>query len=157
MSESAPASSPAWGALALAAALIFCIPRVSSNVTANYWLSNTNAKSIQPLTLLADSTLMKVGNAADNVLWSLRWEIIFSVLLPVFVFAAVLIKRSWIAFGLAMAGCIALTIGDPVHANAAFYLPVFMMGTLMAARLDAIQEWSKRRGREMMRRSSVSG
>src|SRR5665213_3568592 len=32
---------PAWGALMLAAALIFCIPRVSSNVSANYWLSNT--------------------------------------------------------------------------------------------------------------------
>jgi peptidoglycan/LPS O-acetylase OafA/YrhL len=138
---------PAWGALALAAALIFCIPRMSSNVTSNYWLDNTNAKHIQFLTFLQDSTLMKVGNAADNVLWSLRWEIIFSLLLPLFVLAAVLIKRSWIAFALAMAGCVALTIGDPVHANAAFYLPVFMMGTLMASRLDAIQEWSKRRGR----------
>jgi peptidoglycan/LPS O-acetylase OafA/YrhL len=138
---------PAWGALALAAVLIFCIPRVSSKVTANYWLSNTNAKSIQPLTLLQDATLMKVGNAADNVLWSLRWEIIFSVLLPVFVLAAILIRRSWIAFGLAMVACVALTIGDPVHADAAFYLPVFMMGTLMASRLEAIQEWGARRSR----------
>jgi peptidoglycan/LPS O-acetylase OafA/YrhL len=139
---------PAWGALALAAILIFCIPRMSSNVTSNYWLDNTNAKHIQFWTLIQDATLMKVGNAADNVLWSLRWEIIFSLLLPLFVLAAVLIKRSWIAFALAMAGCVALTIGDPNHANAAFYLPVFMMGTLMAARLDAIQEWSKRRSRK---------
>ncbi len=68
-------------------------------MTANYWLSDTNAKSIQPLTLLQDATLMKVGNAADNVLWSLRWEIIFSLLLPLFVLAAILIRRSWIAFG----------------------------------------------------------
>ena len=138
---------PAWGALAFAAILIFCIPRVSSKVTANYWLSDTNAKSIQPLTLLQDATLMKVGNAADNVLWSLRWEIIFSLLLPLFVLAAILIGRSWVAFALAMAGCVALTIGDPVHANGAFYLPVFMMGTLMAARLDAIQQWAARRSR----------
>jgi peptidoglycan/LPS O-acetylase OafA/YrhL len=138
---------PAWGALLLASILIFCIPRVSSKVTANYWLSNTNAKSIQPLTLLQDATLMKVGNAADNVLWSLRWEIIFSVLLPVFVLAAILIRRSWIAFALAMAGCIVLTVGDPVHADAAFYLPVFMMGTLMASRLESIQAWAARRSR----------
>jgi peptidoglycan/LPS O-acetylase OafA/YrhL len=138
---------PAWGALVIASILIFCIPRMSSKVTSNYWLDNTNAKHIQFLTFLQDATLMKVGNAADNVLWSLRWEIIFSVLLPLFVLAAVLIKRSWIAFGLAMAGCVALTIGDPVHANAAFYLPVFMMGTLMASRLDAIQEWSARRSK----------
>ena len=138
---------PAWGALALAAILIFCVPRVSSNVTANYWLSSDNAKSIQPLTLLQDATLLKVGNTADNVLWSLRWEIIFSLLLPVFVLAAVLIRRSWIAFALAMAGCVALTVGDPQHADGAFYLPVFMMGTLMASRLESIQNWAARRSR----------
>jgi peptidoglycan/LPS O-acetylase OafA/YrhL len=138
---------PAWGALAIAAALIFCIPRVSSNVTANYWLSNTNAKSIQPLTLLADSSLMKVGNAADNVLWSLRWEIIFSLLLPLFVLVAVLIRRSWAVWMIAIVGCVAMTIGDPVHADGFFYLPVFLIGTLMAARLEAIQEWSGRRSR----------
>jgi peptidoglycan/LPS O-acetylase OafA/YrhL len=138
---------PAWGALALAAVLIFCIPRVSSNVTANYWLSNTNAKSIPPLTLLADATLMKVGNAADNVLWSLRWEIIFSLLLPLFVFAAVLVRRSWIVSMIVVVGCVALTIGDPNHANGFFYLPIFFIGTMMASRLETIQEWSKRRGR----------
>jgi peptidoglycan/LPS O-acetylase OafA/YrhL len=90
---------------------------------------------------------MKVGNTADNVLWSLRWEIIFSLLLPVFVLAAVLIRRSWIAFALAMAGCVALTIGDPQHANGAFYLPVFMMGTLLASRLETIQRWGARRSK----------
>jgi peptidoglycan/LPS O-acetylase OafA/YrhL len=138
---------PAWGALVLASILIFCIPRASGNVTSNFWLDTTNAKSVQFTTFLQNATLMKVGNATDNVLWSLRWEIIFSALLPLFVLAAVLIRRSWIAFGLAMVGCVALTIGDPVHANAAFYLPVFMMGTLMASRLEAIQEWSARRSR----------
>ena len=138
---------PAWGALAFAAVLIFCIPRLSSNVTANYWLSNTNAKSIQPTTLLADATLMKVGNAADNVLWSLRWEIIFSLLLPLFVLAALAVRKSWIVSILVVVGCVALTIGDPAHSNGFFYLPIFFVGTLMAARLESIQDWSLRRGR----------
>ncbi|HEY5229711.1 MAG TPA: acyltransferase, partial [Galbitalea sp.] len=138
---------PAWGALMLAAALIFCIPRVSSNVSANYWLSNTNAKSIQPLTLLADASLMKVGNAADNVLWSLRWEIVFSLLLPLFVLAALLIRRSWTLWMIAIVGCVALTIGDPNHADGFFYLPIFLVGTLMASRLEEIQDWSRRRSR----------
>jgi peptidoglycan/LPS O-acetylase OafA/YrhL len=136
---------PAWGALVLAAVLIFCVPRVSGNVTANYWLSDTNAKHIQFLTFLQDATLMKVGNAADNVLWSLRWEIIFSVLLPLFVLAAVLLRRSWVAFGLAAVACIAMTFGDPNHANGFFYLPIFFVGTLMASRLREIQLWSLRR------------
>jgi peptidoglycan/LPS O-acetylase OafA/YrhL len=138
---------PAWGALLVASILIFCIPRMSSNVTSNMWLDNTNAKHVDFLTFLQNATLMKVGNATDNVLWSLRWEIIFSALLPLFVLAAVVIRRSWIAFALAMAGCVALTIGDPNHADAAFYLPVFLMGTLMASRLEAIQAWSARRSR----------
>jgi peptidoglycan/LPS O-acetylase OafA/YrhL len=138
---------PAWGALVVASILILFVPRPSANVTGNYWLSTTNAKSVQWLTFLQNATLMKVGNATDNVLWSLRWEIIFSVLLPVFVLAAIIIRRSWVAFGLSMALCVALTIGDPNHADAAFYLPVFMMGTLMASRLEAIQEWSKHRSR----------
>jgi peptidoglycan/LPS O-acetylase OafA/YrhL len=138
---------PAWGALLLASILIFCIPRAAGNVASNYWLDNTNARHVQFWTFLQNATLMKVGNATDNVLWSLRWEIIFSALLPVFVLAAVLIKRSWIAFGLTMVGCVALTIGDPNHADAWFYLPVFLMGTLMASRLDAIQQWSVRRSK----------
>jgi peptidoglycan/LPS O-acetylase OafA/YrhL len=138
---------PAWGALMLAAGLIFCIPRVSSNVTSNFWLSNTNAKSLPPLTLLLDATLMKAGNGADNVLWSLRWEIAFSLLLPLFVLAALLIRRSWTLWMIAIVGCVALTIGDPNHADGFFYLPIFFVGTLMASRLEAIQDWSRRRGR----------
>jgi peptidoglycan/LPS O-acetylase OafA/YrhL len=138
---------PAWGALALAAILIFLIPRDVGNVTSGIWISQANARSTPPLDLLADATLMKVGNSVDNVLWSLRWEIIFSLLLPVFVLVAVLLRRSWIAFALAMVGCVALTFGTPDHSNALIYLPVFMIGTLMAARLDAIQEWSRRRSR----------
>jgi peptidoglycan/LPS O-acetylase OafA/YrhL len=120
---------------------------VSSKVTANYWLSSTNAKHIEFLTFLDDATLMKVGNAADNVLWSLRWEIVFSLLLPLFVLAAVAIRRSWVAFAAVTLGCVALTIGDPNHADGAFYPPVFLIGTLMASRLDEIKQWSARRSR----------
>jgi peptidoglycan/LPS O-acetylase OafA/YrhL len=133
---------PAWGALALATILIFLIPRHSDNVTSGTWLNTTNAHSTPIWDLLADGTLMKVGNAVDNVLWSLRWEIIFSLLLPVFVLVALLVRRFWL---IALIACVALTIGVAAHADARFYLPVFFIGTLMAARLDSIQAWSKRR------------
>ncbi|HEY2643697.1 MAG TPA: acyltransferase [Galbitalea sp.] len=137
---------PAWGALALASILIFLIPRNSANVTSGTWLNSTNAHSTPIWDLLADASLMKVGNAVDNVLWSLRWEIIFSLLLPVFVLAALLIRRWWLASVIAVAACVALTIGSPNHADARFYLPVFFIGTVMAANLEALQAWSKRRG-----------
>jgi peptidoglycan/LPS O-acetylase OafA/YrhL len=139
---------PAWGALAIAAALISFIPRNLDTVTSNIWISNTNDRSVSPMALLADASLMKVGNGVDNVLWSLRWEILFSVLLPVFVLAAVLVRRFWI---IALAAALALTIGNAVHADAQFYLPIFFVGTLMASRLEAIQEWSRRRSRRFWR------
>ena len=136
---------PSWAGLALAAILIFVIPRPSSAAVSGSWLSTTNARSTPIATLLADATLMKVGNGADNVLWSLRWEILFSVLLPLFVLAAVLIRRFWIP---AIIACVAITAtAQGSHTDPRMYLPVFFIGTLMAMHLDEIRRWSNSRGR----------
>jgi peptidoglycan/LPS O-acetylase OafA/YrhL len=135
---------PSWAALALASVLIFVVPRHGSAVVSGSWIDTTNARSTPIGTLLADATLMKVGNAADNVLWSLRWEIVFSVLLPLFVVAAILIKRFWIA---AIVVCLAITAtAQGSHTDPRMYLPIFFIGTLMALHLDEIREWSARRG-----------
>jgi peptidoglycan/LPS O-acetylase OafA/YrhL len=136
---------PSWAALAVAAVLIFLIPRSSSSAVGGSWLATTNARSTPIHTLLADATLMKVGNAADNVLWSLRWEIVFSVLLPVFVIAAILVKRFWIPAIVVSLAITATAQGS--HTDPRMYLPIFFIGTLMALHLTEIQEWSRARGR----------
>lgn len=136
---------PSVAALMFAALLIIFIPRHASAVTPGMWTSTTNARSVPLLTFLADTSLMKVGNGVDNVLWSLRWEVFFSLLLPLFVFLAVKVRRFWvIAIGL----CIIVSgTGDTTHVDPRLYLPVFFIGTLMALHLGEIQEWSRQRGR----------
>lgn len=136
---------PSWAALAVAAVLIFVVHRSASSVVSGSWVESTNARSTPIGTLLADATLMKVGNSADNVLWSLRWEILFSVLLPIFVIAAVLVRRFWIP---AIVVCVALTaFAQGSHTDPLMYLPIFFIGTLMALHLTEIQDWSRARGR----------
>ena len=72
-----------------------------------------------------------------------RRKLAFSVLLPLFAAVAVLVRRRWlltvsVAFALSLLGL--LTNIDELR-----YLPVFFIGTLMAVRLDSIQEWTRRR------------
>jgi peptidoglycan/LPS O-acetylase OafA/YrhL len=136
---------PSIAALAFGALLIILVPRAASAVTKGFWAYDTNARSVPPLTLLADFSLFKAGNGVDNVLWSLRWEVIFSLLLPLFVFLAVKVRRFWIV---AIALCLAVTAtGTGAHLDPRLYLPVFFIGTLMALHLTEIQDWSRQRSR----------
>lgn len=134
---------PVWASLAIGTALIWLLPRDASAVTQGSWVGSSNATSTTAGTLLGQASLTIKSYGVDNVLWSLRWELAFSVLLPVFVAIAILVRRRWalalgVAFTLSLVG--ALTSIDALH-----YLPVFFAGTLMAVRLDAIREWTSRR------------
>ena len=136
---------PVWASLAIGTALIWLLPRDASAVTDGSWVDSSNATSATGGTLLGQASLTLTSYGVNNVLWSLRWELAFSVLLPVFVAVAILVRRHWaialgVAFTLSLAG--ALTGVDALQ-----YLPVFFVGTLMAVRLDAIREWTRRRVR----------
>jgi peptidoglycan/LPS O-acetylase OafA/YrhL len=136
---------PVWASLAIGTALIWLLPRDASAVTDGSWVDSSNATSATAGTLLGQASLTLASYGVNNVLWSLRWELAFSVLLPVFVAVAILVRRHWaialgVAFTLSLAG--ALTGIDALQ-----YLPVFFVGTLMAVRLDAILEWTRRRAR----------
>ena len=134
---------PVWASLTIATALIWLLPRDRSAVTDGSWVGNTNATTTTVGSLLNQASLTIPSYGINNVLWSLRWEMAFSVLLPVFVVVALLVRRHWllslgVAFALSLAG--ALTGVDALQ-----FLPVFFIGTLMAVRLDAIREWIRRR------------
>ena len=81
------------------------------------------------------------GNAKINdPLWTLRWEVIFSILLPLFVIAALLGKRHWLV--LSIVAAIAAVVGAYNYALPSFvYLPVFFMGTIIAVKFKDIRAW----------------
>lgn len=136
---------PVWGALGLAAVLILLLPRDPAAVTPDSWLIDTNATEVGLPALLGEAALIQPVYRIDNALWSLRWELVFSAALPVFVALAMLLRRHvWIAG----AGAVALTIaGRLLDVDWLVYLPVFLLGTLAATRLDDLLAWSRARPR----------
>jgi len=78
-----------------------------------------------------------IGTAPyNNALWSLRFELLFSILLPVYVVVAAVAGRWWwaVAFGAAFAIALGAVVGDPFL----LYLPIFLLGTIMAAHLSRL-------------------
>ncbi|KJL41242.1 acyltransferase family protein [Microbacterium trichothecenolyticum] len=77
--------------------------------------------------ILRDATLFGGTSTAVGVLWSLQWEVIFSLTLPVYVLMVRRFPRS--ATVIAVAGClIGWIFTDPVLS----FMPLFFFGALLA-------------------------
>jgi peptidoglycan/LPS O-acetylase OafA/YrhL len=138
---------PVWGALVIAAILILVVPRSSAGLDPESWLATANSRRLDPLALLREASLTPASYDIDNVLWSLRWEVAFSLALPVFAGLAVLLRRvAPLAPAIAGAALLSL-LGRALEIDALVYLPVFLAGALLAARLDTVQRWAAARGR----------
>jgi peptidoglycan/LPS O-acetylase OafA/YrhL len=106
---------PVMGAVVVAAAFVIAIPQ----------------RSVQPS-----------GTWLSNPLWSLRWELVFSLALPVIAIAAIAVRKWWMA-GLATA--VVLTwLGVRTGSGALSYLPAFFVGAVLAVRLDAVRLFAGR-------------
>lgn len=144
---------PVWAALAVSAALIVLIPRRSSRVAEGSWVERTSATDLDPGDLLQQATLLVPRYDLINTLWSLRWEVLFSVLLPVMVLIAIKARRNrvlwWGTFVLTAAASV---LGRTEGEAWLQYLPLFLLGTLLAVRLEEIRAWAQEH-----RRSPVWG
>ncbi|TFD21376.1 acyltransferase [Cryobacterium sp. TMS1-13-1] len=134
---------PVWAALAIGTALVWLVPRDPLAVSRGSWVANSNATSTTAADLLSQMSLTAASYDINNVLWSLRWELAFALLLPLFIAVAVVARRRWwiavsVVFVMSLMGLL-------TNIDALRYLPVFFIGTLMAVRLDSIQEWTRRR------------
>ncbi|MFZ4894158.1 acyltransferase family protein [Plantibacter sp. Mn2098] len=133
---------PVWGALVFATLLIIVFERDPSSVTSGAWIADANATTVTPLAFLREATLTPASYNIVNTLWSLRWELIFSALLPIGVAIVVLVRR-W-AWAAAVLCIVAMVVGRVIGNEALVYLPAFLLGSLMAVRLDDIRAWSAR-------------
>jgi peptidoglycan/LPS O-acetylase OafA/YrhL len=133
---------PAWGALVLAAGLVLAVPRVAAQVSGGEWISEKTATSVSWKRLVAELTLNTGGSHYDNVLWTLRWEVYFSFLLPLLIVAVAVLARWWLASAALTVGLI--TLGVVWNISALAYLPMFFLGMLIGSRLERIRGWSDR-------------
>ena len=136
---------PVWASLLLGTVLVWLIPRNRLAVSNGSWVADRNATSTTVLDALRQGSLTTASYDINNVLWSLRWEMAFSVLLPLFVAVAVLVRRCWTLIVVtAGAALIVSFLGLLTHIDALRYLPIFLLGTLMAVRLEDIRRWAER-------------
>lgn len=133
---------PVFGALILAAVLIIAIPRDPATMPTGTWLRDAQASAVTPISLLTEASLLRESYDIDNVLWSLRWELFFSLLLPVFVWVAIRFRRA--SPYLAGFAVVATVAGRILEMDALVYLPVFLLGTIIAINLDRIRAFSQR-------------
>ncbi|AWB85806.1 acyltransferase family protein [Mycetocola zhujimingii] len=133
---------PVIGAVLFAVALILVVPRFPGAITPDSWLDNRVASSISLGRIIEESSLLPETYTVVNVLWSLRWEVIFSVLLPVFIVVGLAVRRRpWLAAVVSVALMVA---GRVLEVDALVYLPTFFLGTLMAVHLPGIRAWADR-------------
>lgn len=120
---------PVWGALLLAFLLHLAYERVPSGAGTD-WL---NAHAMDPTrgeaargAFLLDGT---VGAGLLTVIWTLEWEVLFSLLLPLYLLVARRASSPAAAAALAFAAVVAMLFAQTGHMA---MLPVFLLGTLLA-------------------------
>ncbi|GAB4099094.1 acyltransferase [Sinomonas halotolerans] len=127
---------PVWGAVAFAALVWALIPRPE---TGSGWVDAMGA----PVTwgrIAGDLTLLFTDGLVVPPLWSLRWEMWFSLLLPLYVALGIVLPArlrapAWAPW-LVVAALLALAA--PSNDGVARCLPLFMLGVLLAAQQERL-------------------
>ena len=110
-------------------------------VGASWWL-NDHAISLTAHDALNDATLVHQGSlwAFTSVVWSLKYEVIFSLALPVVLWLALIVRRAGLLSLLVAAGCLYTTYAATKAGNNNLYCyPVFALGVLMAFHADRLR------------------
>lgn len=119
---------PIIGATALALALVRLVPR-HPGPDSGWWLAN----HVSPVSLhdaVHDAAVVKGTTWLNSALWSLQWEVYFSLLLPVYLLLLVRLRRAAVLRAATLAGLVAA--GTYLQHAWLLYLPIFGFGVLMA-------------------------
>ena len=139
---------PVWAALALAVVVVEIVPRTVGS-TQSWWI-NAHASSVTGIGVVKDGSLLWNATLLDSPLWSLRWEVLFSLLLPLYVFVALQWRRKPAAAVLkVLAALVLIGVGSRTGHAALLYLPVFLLGAVLAAERERLQRWLARFGRQV--------
>lgn len=132
--------APVVTAVALGATIIFLVPRIQ-DPSLGPWV-NSHQGTYGLGSVARDFTLVFGTSWIISPLWSLQWEVWFSILLPIFLLTAVVAARAW---WVKLVGMFALlAVGGLIGSAPLFFLPIFGVGALLMARLDRLQAISAR-------------
>lgn len=124
---------PVWGSLLLALLMAMAVPR-TDGPDLSAWLRIHS----ETANAFADGILINGASALNSPLWSLQWEMLFSIALPIYVFGALRIGvTAWLPGLLGLLSLIA--IGTVLSAPAVVYMSMFGIGVLLAVRQEALK------------------
>jgi peptidoglycan/LPS O-acetylase OafA/YrhL len=112
------------------------IPRSASPLQspwADMYVTNPSVGQV-----LKDGLLMLNASTINTPLWSLKWEVAFSLLLPVYVLIALRWRRFWhVKIGIAL---LLAEVGALLHLDWLSYLPIFAIGAVLGTERERIRE-----------------
>lgn len=126
---------PVWGAVAFGALIFWALPRIGE--PESLWLQE-RPQEMDVVGVIKSLTLVFGPGGLISPLWSLQWEILFSLAVPLYIWVAIRFsKLHW----LILASCILVSTAGGVAAESILiYIPMFMIGVIIAVRLDSIRE-----------------
>lgn len=131
---------PVVASVVLAVVLLLLVPRYALAGKEAEWLSSTNSLAFSWNDVFATLNVFGLLHPLDNPLWSLGWEILFSILLPLGVLIAVGVRRRPLLLAVltVLVATAATTVGAVLAIDALIYLPMFLVGVALAA---SIRQW----------------
>lgn len=126
---------PVWASVLFALAAAWLSPR-TAGPELSFWL-NGHDEAPYPV---RDMLLVLGTGQLNSPLWSLRWELVFSLALPLYCGAALALRRLWLpGVGMLIA---AVAAGEMLGSAALACLPIFGIGVLMARHRDVLDRWA---------------
>lgn len=126
---------PVAGAVALSAAVLLTAPAAVAQA-AQAFAPRPGGVTLR--SVLLDSTLLDAPTALNNPLWSLHYEIAFSMLLPLYILTVRRNRHPWLLLAAAVGTS---TVGLLIHVPLAQFLPIFAIGVLLARNRQAVEAW----------------
>jgi peptidoglycan/LPS O-acetylase OafA/YrhL len=132
---------PIVASVVLAVVLVLIVPRDPSRASSS-WLTMLADPSLRPTAILGEATVLFHPPLfpLNGPLWSLVWEVWFSLLLPLAIALVLLVRRHWwivavLSFALSW-------VGFAFEWGALVYLPMFMVGVAMARGIEDLRRWA---------------
>lgn len=130
---------PVLGSVVLAVLMALVIHREVAS--GHSWWLNAHSVALDPRQIARATVTWTGENWLNSPLWSLGWEAMFSLLLPLYVVCAALMPRLWLLW---IALLLVVTAAGPwLELGWVSYLPMFAIGTIMAAHRIELASWSR--------------
>lgn len=132
---------PVWGAIIVSLIAVTVVQR--NYVPGATYFVNIHATAPHGVAQAArNATLLLKTGWLDSPLWSLRFEVAFSLLLPLAIWAAAVGCRLW---ALESVACLAIVIaGWQIHSQLLEYVPMFGLGVILAYQQARFRAVTKR-------------